>query len=151
MRYTLTTSQIREILAMISQQLFSLLLMILSQQGAIGFFLAPKVKEILRIRDDASSFASKPSGYKDFSSSFPADEKNDNEEESLSISENDLTMFLVQDDDSSRDEQHQGGRFDAFEFFMTQDESIQQLEEDEVLFREELDRIMMVEHQRFIL
>lgn len=152
MRYTLTTHQIREILTMVSQQLYSLVLILLSQQGTIGFFLAPKVKEIHRIYNDSRLFATKPSGYKDFSSSFESDEKTENEEDSFLIQDNDLrsVMFLLQDDESNQDEQYHGGGFDVLEFFMTQDESNQRLEKVENCFREKPDGSMMISDQEFI-
>ena len=54
-------------------------------------------------------------------------------------------MFLVQDGES----EEQSG-FDALEFFMIQDESIQRLEEVEDIFRQEPNGIMMAEHQGFV-
>lgn len=130
MRYTIVTLvQMREILTTMIQQLLSLVLLILSQKGVAGFFLAPT--PIRRIRSNSLDSALLAA------ESDPPESVTD--EASSSIRDNDLSMFLAQDDEEQPD------GFDALEFFMTQDESIQKLEEVEQLFREEPTGIMMEE------
>jgi len=106
---------------MIPQLLF-LVSLAASQQGAAGFSLAPnthtRADAIQRTRGDSSLLAS-----------------NSQHEEESQISENDMSMFLSEEDQSS----------ETLEFDMSSDESIQRLEEVEDLFRQEHGGIMMEE------
>lgn len=124
------------IIMMIQTQLLSLVWLVVSlQHGASGFFLAPNTRaggaapatKDVSLLFASSSSQQKPSGYKSFSSSFPINEQDVQEDESSassssSIRENDLSMFLAQ-----------------------VDESIQRLKEVEEYFRKEPFGIMMEE------
>jgi hypothetical protein len=134
MRHSITALEIREILKMMMQQVLPFVWVAISQQGATGFFVTPNasVGDTRRLRTDSSLFESKTS-----SSSFSIQQKEDVDSESSPG--NDLSMFVDLEGKSKED------GFNALEFFMIKDESIQQLEEVEALFREEQAGFMMEE------
>lgn len=109
---------------MMIPQLLFLVSLATSQQGAAGFSLVPtthtRADSIQRTRGDSNLLASN---------------SQHEEEESPQISENDMSMFLSEEDQSS----------ETLEFFVTSDESIQRLEDVEDLFRQEHGGIMMEE------
>jgi len=116
------------------QQLLPFVWVAISQKGATGFFVTPnaRVGDTRRVRNDSSLFESKTS-----SSSVSIQQKEDTDLESLPG--NDLSMFVDLEEKSKED------GFNALEFFMFKDESIQRLEEAEALFREEQAGFMMEE------
>jgi len=154
MRYTIvTTAQLREIFTTMMQQLWSLVwVLVVSQKDVVGFFLVPDARnnDVNQQRVSSNSrlmglseSSKKPSGFKAFSSSFPNNRPGskkrgtENFSEDDAIPTNDLSMFLADQEDETS--------FDPLEFFMTQDESIQKLEEVEEFFRQEPSGIMMEE------
>uniref|UniRef100_A0A7S4AG56 Calmodulin n=1 Tax=Pseudo-nitzschia australis TaxID=44445 RepID=A0A7S4AG56_9STRA len=130
--------------------LLSLVCLGLSKQVATAFSLAPRLGSSSNSALHFSLLKKHEFGFKSFSSSFPTktkkqqrENKDENEEGKTtatatatatttpSLKKNDMSMFLERDGDEKLTQEE-------LDFFMTKDESIQQLEDVEEFFRSEL-------------
>ncbi len=126
---------------MIVQQLLSVVLLVASQQGAKGFYMAPNpVQRGTRRVESESGLSAFPANQEGEGNNDDNTKSNDKKD---IVPENDLSMFLPTPEEEKKNE-----GFDPLEFFMTVDTvdpSIQKLQEVEDFFREEPMGIMMEE------